>query len=552
MSFNIGDTVGDYQIIGILGAGGMGKVYKVRNVISDRIEAMKILLPNLAGESELADRFVREIKLLASLTHPNIAALHTALRVENQLVMIMEFVEGTSLETRLLQGPQPVPEAVDSISQVLSALSYAHERGVIHRDIKPANMMLTTGGVVKLMDFGIAKAAADRRLTMTGTTMGSLYYMSPEQVKGSADLDGRADLYSVGVSLYELVTGTRPFKGDSDYAIMAAHLEQEPVPPIQVDPKLPAVLNDVILMAIQKDRAKRFQSAQAFRAALQSVKGAAAPPAPVKAPVGPPPVQPRPAPVPIPEAAAPLPPQPARPGSRRGLWMTIGAVAALAVIVIAASQMPRWFRTKAGETASPTTQQTPGQAATPATETRGQPPAAAAGSGTAQLPPAGQSAGTPAAQTQTPPPATAASGRPARREATPATRPPAQTSLAPGSQPAGTGQPVAPPVQAQQPPESRPPAADAETRAALQQLRERMIFLASRANALRSSLQNLEQQQRASGLSMRTDISASWKRMEFLLDEAEAALKAGDVPGARRNLDLAEREADRLDQFLGR
>jgi hypothetical protein len=558
MSFNIGDTVGDYQIIGILGAGGMGKVYKVRNVISDRIEAMKVLLPNLAGESELADRFVREIKLLASLTHPNIAALHTALRVENQLVMIMEFVEGTSLETRLLQGPLPVPEAVDSMSQVLSALSYAHERGVIHRDIKPANMMLTGGGVVKLMDFGIAKAAADRRLTMTGTTMGSLYYMSPEQVKGTADLDGRADLYSVGVSLYELVTGTRPFKGDSDYAIMAAHLEQEPVPPIQVDPKLPAVLNDVILMAIQKDRAKRFQSAQAFRAALQSVKGAAAPPAPVKAAVGPPPpVQPRPAPVPIPEAAPPLP-QPARTGSRRGLWMTIGAVAALAVIVIAASQMPRWFRTKAGETASPTTQQTPGQAATPATETPGQPPAAAAGSGTAQLPPAGQSAGTPAAQTQTPPPATATSGRSARREATPATRPPAQTSVAPGSQPAGAGQPIAPPVQAQRPPEAAPsetapaPAADAKTRAALQQLRERMIFLGSRANALRSSLQNLEQQQRASGLSMRTDISASWKRMEYLLDEAEADLKAGDVPGARRNLDLAEREADRLDQFLGR
>ncbi len=164
----------------------MGKVYKVRNVISDRVEAMKVLLPDLTEAPELADRFMREIKMLASLNHPNIAALHTALRLENQLLMIMEFVEGRTLEDRLREGPVPVWEAVDAISQVLSALGYAHERGVVHRDIKPANMMVTATGEVKLMDFGIAKAMADRKLTMTGTTLGSLFYMSPEQMKGSA------------------------------------------------------------------------------------------------------------------------------------------------------------------------------------------------------------------------------------------------------------------------------------------------------------------------------------------------------------------------------
>src|ERR1035437_981320 len=259
MNLEIGSTVGDYQVTGILGAGGMGKVYKVRNMISDRVEAMKVLLPDLANEPDLADRFLREIKVQASLEHPNIASLHTALRVDNQLLMLMEFVEGVTLEQKLKDGPLPPAQAVDYIMQALSALEYAHAHGVIHRDIKPANMLLTPGGVVKLMDFGIAKAANDRKLTMTGTTMGSLYYMSPEQIQGAATLDARADLYSVGVSLYELVTGKRPFDGDSQFAIMSAHLEKTPVPPIQLDPRMPPVLNDLILLSVAKDPAARFQ-----------------------------------------------------------------------------------------------------------------------------------------------------------------------------------------------------------------------------------------------------------------------------------------------------
>src|SRR5438093_8913020 len=132
MNLDIGSTVGDYQIIGILGEGGMGKVYKVRNTISDRIEAMKVLLPNLTGEPELADRFLREIRVQASLDHPNIAGLRTAVRCENQLLMIIELVEGVTLEQRLRQGPLSVAEAVNSIAQVLSALSYAHRAGVVH------------------------------------------------------------------------------------------------------------------------------------------------------------------------------------------------------------------------------------------------------------------------------------------------------------------------------------------------------------------------------------------------------------------------------------
>src|SRR5690242_14914409 len=270
MNLETGSIVGDYQIVGTLGAGGMGKVFKVRNTISDRIEAMKVLLPDLAGEPDLADRFLREIKVLASLEHPNIAGLRTAVRFENQLLMIMEFVEGQSLDERMHQGRLPVADAVAYIIQGLAALSYAHGRGVIHRDIKPANMMLTPDGTVKLMDFGIARSNIDLGITATGTTLGSLAYMTPEQVK-CEPADVRSDVYSVGISLYEMVTGQRPFQSDSNFSIMKAHLQEPPRRPIEIKPDLPVGLSEIIMMAIEKDPAKRLQSADAFANALQSV-----------------------------------------------------------------------------------------------------------------------------------------------------------------------------------------------------------------------------------------------------------------------------------------
>src|ERR1700759_1158584 len=180
--YTVGQRLGDYEILGVLGAGGMGKVYKVRNVISDRVEAMKILLPNLASQKDLADRFLREIKLLGTLSHPNIASLRTALTLDNQLVMIMEYVDGVTLASRVQQGAIPAGEMVEYVDQVLAALSYAHKLGIVHRDIKPANMMLTPDGTVKLMDFGIARSGSDHSLTATGITLGSLNHMPPEQV----------------------------------------------------------------------------------------------------------------------------------------------------------------------------------------------------------------------------------------------------------------------------------------------------------------------------------------------------------------------------------
>ena len=335
----------------MLGAGGMGKVFKVRNTISNRVEAMKILLPDLSGEPELADRFLREIQVLARLEHPNIAGLRTALRSENQLLMVMEFVEGMALDKRLRQGPLPVHEAVRCIDQILAALAYAHKSGVIHRDIKPANMMLMPDGTVKLMDFGIAKGADDRRLTMTGGTMGSVYYMSPEQIRGNVVVDARSDLYSVGVSLYELVTGKHAFDGDSQFAILGAHLEKSPVPPIAIDPKLPQALNDLILLSVTREPDLRFQTADAFRNALKSVSeatllmGTRQPAAVTPA-----------TPTPAANAAAAAPPVTARVAkSNRALWATLGALC-FVVVLVGAIQFGPWKKAAAG---SPQKSETP-------------------------------------------------------------------------------------------------------------------------------------------------------------------------------------------------
>ncbi len=570
--------IGDYEVLGILGSGGMGKVFKVRNVISDRIEAMKILLPDLAGRQDLADRFLREIKLLAGLNHPNIAALRTALTLNNQLVMIMEYVEGTTLAARLEQSPIPAADAVNYMDQVLGALSYAHRQKVIHRDIKPANMMLTPDGVVKLMDFGIARSGSDRALTMTGTTMGSLYYMSPEQVKGQTT-DERSDLYSVGVSLYEMVTGERPFRADSDYSLMAAHLQQTPKPPIDIRSDLPAALNQIILMAIEKDPAQRFQSADAFRNALKSTSGnlptvvpsavsQSAPAARVGSASATALLQNEALAAPISESNGavsqpPLQPVPSVAGlsgqqkSHRGLYMTLGALIVLAVLVVAGIYVPRRAKTSANEEANGAQQEKPatpapdstspgnstsgdttkaadanGSATNPATPTVGGPqPPVSTGDATSSS--GNNGAGSDAKQAdQTPAPEVK---KPVKKH-TPQNNPPDTPPLVQGNQEVATGQGV-----------PTPPATSDE----LEELEKQADQLSSQASTVNESLDTLRRQQSSQGLSLRGDIAAAQELMKTHLAKAQTALQNRDAAGAKKYLDLAEGDVTRIDKFLG-
>lgn len=274
MAWTPGTRIGDYEIVGTLGCGGMGEVFRVRHTISDRTEAMKLLRAGPASghaAQEMMDRFVREIRLLATLDHPNIAKLHTAFRHEQELVMVMECVEGEDLGRRLPKGVT-LKESLRYTRQVLEALLYAHGRGIVHRDIKPSNIMITPQSEAKLLDFGLAlggaaQSAPEQRLTTTGALVGSMHYIAPEHISGEPH-DARSDIYAVGVTLYEMITGRLPIEGSTHVQVIAAHLQHAPKPPEQLNPKVPAALSAAVMRALAKNPRERWQTAEAFLAAL--------------------------------------------------------------------------------------------------------------------------------------------------------------------------------------------------------------------------------------------------------------------------------------------
>ena len=271
MAFEPGQKIGDYEIVAKLGAGGLGEVYEVEHLISERREAMKILLPD-QGTPDMVERFRREVQTLATLNHVNIAQLHTAFYHDNQLAMIMELIHGETLRDLRLRTSITLTQALDYMAQTLSALAYAHRLGVVHRDIKPSNIMITGGGFVKLLDFGIALTGHGAELTRAGYLLGSLNYMSPEQVGGSK-ATARSDLYSVGITLYELLTGALPIKGENNYEIMMGHINQTPAPPHQVAPQMPVAISDAVMRALAKDPLQRFATADEFALALRITAG---------------------------------------------------------------------------------------------------------------------------------------------------------------------------------------------------------------------------------------------------------------------------------------
>ncbi len=276
MAFNVGDTVGDYRVLGILGRGGMGAVYRVQNILSHREEAMKIVLPHIDSDSETAERFLREIRVQASLRHPNIAEFRTAVRAGGQILMILELIEGDSLRAKLEQGPIPFDLTFRIIDEMLNALGYAHKHGVVHRDIKPGNIMVTSRGFSKLTDFGIAHAAGEAPITQTNMAIGSLDYMSPEQIQSGLS-DERCDLYSLGVTFYEMLTGRLPVTGRTLYEVMQAHVTLTPARPDELVPSLSWEISGVVMKALAKSPTDRFQSAEAFQSALRDALFSSAP-----------------------------------------------------------------------------------------------------------------------------------------------------------------------------------------------------------------------------------------------------------------------------------
>ena len=265
----IGDRVGDYRVIDIAGSGGMGTVYKIEHLITKRIEAMKLLPPGAVDDPEQVARFEREIQVQARLHHPNIVALYNAVRNGDLIALVMEYVEGESLQRILEAGPLPVETAVNFTGQVLRALAYAHDAGVIHRDVAPANIIITREGTAKLTDFGLARAAMDVRLSASGVPLGSPWYMSPEQVRGLGALDARTDIYSMGAVFHEMLTGEKLFAAAGAFAVMRAHVEAEPAVPSSRNPKVPRALDQIVRKAVAKAPAMRFQSADEFRVAME-------------------------------------------------------------------------------------------------------------------------------------------------------------------------------------------------------------------------------------------------------------------------------------------
>jgi serine/threonine-protein kinase len=264
----IGTTIEHYQIVERLGQGGMGAVYRATDTLLEREVALKLLRPEYAADPLFAERFRAEAVMLAKLSHPNIATLFGFVRDSTQLCMVMELATGETLGNLLKRtGALSWDRAILLTGQMLDALQYAHERGVVHRDIKPTNLMVGRNDQVKLMDFGIARLMGTTRVTQMGFTVGTLEYMAPEQIRGE-DVDGRADIYATGVVLYEMVTGQLPFKGSREQALMFAHLQQEVVPPRTHRPNLPWHLSDVIVRALSKAPGDRFATAREFSDAL--------------------------------------------------------------------------------------------------------------------------------------------------------------------------------------------------------------------------------------------------------------------------------------------
>ena len=251
-----------YEIIEKIGNGGMATVYKAKCHVLNRYVAVKILRDEFTTDEEFIKRFEVEAQSAASITHPNIVSVYDVGVDGNLYYIVMELVKGKTLKEIIIEekGPLPWKWSVNIATQIASALEIAHKNHIIHRDIKPHNIIITEDGVAKVTDFGIAKAVSNSTITAFGTTIGSVHYFSPEHARGGFT-DEKSDLYSLGVVMYEMLTGKVPFDADTPVSVALKHMQEEPKPPIEVNPNIPSAVNDIIMKALRKDTNLRYQNA---------------------------------------------------------------------------------------------------------------------------------------------------------------------------------------------------------------------------------------------------------------------------------------------------
>ena len=258
----------NYKITGIIGHGGMGAIYYGEDLTLKRPVAIKMMRPEFLGDRQVVERFRAEAITTASFNHPNIATVYGLIQQQNVLLLIMEFVNGWTL-SQLLRVHKSIPpkKAIYILNAALTAIGFAHKQGVIHRDLKPNNLMLNDNGLIKVMDFGIARVLREPKQTRTGQLIGTPKYMPPEQIRGE-EPDARTDIYAMGIVLYQLLTGRAPFSGESDYQLMKSQIEDPPPPPKEYTDKISDQLQTIILRALSKSCNDRYADAGQFAKAL--------------------------------------------------------------------------------------------------------------------------------------------------------------------------------------------------------------------------------------------------------------------------------------------